>query len=114
MDKIEKMLLELGVPAHIRGFSYTHRALELLLEDTDKYTGFHHRLYRQLMVEFGNSECGIEAGIRRAIEKAFDNMSPEIQEEYFGRSVNYEKGKANNKQFLMTLARRLKKDDGCD
>ena len=93
----------------MRGFAYIHRALELLLEDWDKYMEFHHRLYRQLMVEFDTSESRVGSCIRRAIEKAFENMPPEIQDEYFGRSVSHEKGKASNKQFLFTLARRLEK-----
>lgn len=111
MDKIEKTLLELGIPTSLKGFSYIHRALELLLEDESRYSGLHHRLYRQIMVDFDVSQAAVEHGIRHAVTAAFDNMPPEIQEEYFGNSISYKKGTATIKQFLYTLTRRLRHDD---
>lgn len=114
MDKIEKALLELGIPASLKGFSYIHRALELLLEDEKRYSGVHYRLYRQIMVDFDVSQSAVEHAICHAITVAFNNMPPAIQEEYFGNSIAYQKGAATSKQFLYTLALRLRHDDeGC-
>lgn len=111
MDKIEKTLLELGIPANLKGFAYIHRALELLLGDEKRYGGLHHRLYRQIMVDFNVSESAVYAGMRHAVTAAFDNMPPAIQEKYFGNSIAYQKGAATIKQFLYTLTRRLRHDD---
>lgn len=63
------------------------------------------------MVDFNVSESAVYAGIRHATTAAFDNMPPAIQEEYFGNSIANQKGAATIKQFLYTVARRLRHND---
>lgn len=82
--------------------------------DGERYRNFYQRLYRQVMVDFDVSQNAVSNGISKAIAYAFDNAPPELLEEYFGNSISRQRGIATGKQFLYTLARRLRHDDeGC-
>lgn len=81
------MLLELGIPAHIKGFDYIHRALELLQEDKDTYMHLDRRLYPKLALEFNVTKKGVERGIHYAVEMVFDSISAETEEKFLGQET---------------------------
>lgn len=111
MDKIEKMLLEVGVPAVLDGYQYLHDGIALMQEDP---------IYRKLLTKLlyptvakkNNTTAGrVERAMRHAVECAFDRMPPELQRRMFGNSVSASTGKATNGEFMATMALHLG-DDG--
>ncbi len=99
------MLLEFGIPAHINGFDYIHRALELLQEDKETYMHLDRRPYPKLAEEFGVTKKAVEMGVYYAMETAFDSMDDETDHRFFGNSYECT---LKPKQFLATLALHLK------
>lgn len=103
MDKIDKLLLKVGMPADVKGYRYTKSALRLLKEDPSYIDQITKRLYPAVALEHGSAGGRVERAIRHGVELAFDRMPLELIEELFGNSVSARKGKATNGEFLATM-----------
>lgn len=110
MDKYDKLLLRVGIPAHVKGYRYTKAALKLLEEDPSRIDAMTKRLYPEVAQEVGSTASRVERAIRHGVERAFDRMPPELQEELFGSSALFGKGKASNGEFLAVM--RLHLEEG--
>lgn len=110
MDKINRLLLDAGVPPHLDGFRYLHDAAELIAEDREYLRHITKRLYPDVARRNGtNADC-VERCIRNAVEDGFNRAGPELLRELFGASVDPYRGKATNSEFLAAMALRL--EDG--
>lgn len=109
MDRINRLLLRVGVPASTKGFSCLREMLELAEGDPTylEHGGLHRRLYPVIARKRGISTAAVERCTREAIENAFGRMPMELQEELFGNSLSAGRGKATNKEFLTVLALEL-------
>lgn len=97
---IRGLLTELGVPEHILGHGYIVTALVALHEDPNLLHEITGRLY-PLVGEKHNATCSrAERAIRHGIELAWDRMDLDIMTRYFGCTVNPNKGKPTNSEFL--------------
>lgn len=110
MDKFDKLLLRVGMPAHVKGYRYTKAALKLLEEDQSRLDFITKRLYPDVAKKVGATEYGVERAIRHGVEMAFDRMPPDLQVELFGNSISYGKGKATNGEFLAAMLLHLEDD----
>ena len=102
--------MELGIPAHQRGFSYLTTALEFV-KDEPIYIDRTSDLYERLGMEYGATAAQIERCIRHSIESAFDHLAPEVINKYFRNSISEYKGKPVNSAFIATMALWLKGDE---
>lgn len=110
--KIIETLLNVGVPASLKGYEYLKSAISAVLDDKtyiDKVTG---RLYPYVAAVHGVTASRVERAIRHAIEVSFDNMSPDQIEHYFGRCCRFYRGKASNSEYIAILAERVRMDLG--
>lgn len=103
-EKIEKVLLELGVPHHFKGYEFIKQSIVMITKDKSYKDGITKKLYPDLASVNGTKANRVERAIRHAIDRAFQNTDAEILTKYFGNSIAVLKGKATNKQFLITLA----------
>ena len=104
-EKIKVVLNELGVPHHLKGYTFIKQAVTMLAEDKSYRNGIVNRLYVDVATECGDTTPSrIERAIRHAVEWVFKNTDVDVIEKYFGNSVDIRKGKVSNKHFLITLA----------
>ena len=86
------------------------RLIALAQEGTEvmplKYFG-----YKQLAEEFGASEASVEKDIQNAISAAWLRGSVDVLYAEFGETLDEDKGKPTNKQFLLTALERLSASD---
>lgn len=106
--KITDCLIRLGVPAHILGFEYLREAISLVICDRSYIQSLTTRLYPEIAKKFDSTPSRVERAMRHAVEVAFDRGDPEIISNYFSYSINKNKGKATNGEFIATVADRLK------
>lgn len=106
--KITDSLIRLGVPAHILGFDYLREAISLVICDRSYIQSLTTRLYPEIAKKFDSTPSRVERAMRHAVEVAFDRGDPEIISNYFSYSINKNKGKATNGEFIATVADRLK------
>ena len=104
---ITKMLHELGIPAHIKGYQYLREAILLAVDDMDVINAVTKVLYPEVARRFSPTPSRVERAIRHAIEVAWDRGDLETLQKYFGYTVNSAKGKPTNSEFIAMIADRL-------
>lgn len=107
---ITKLLHELGVPSHIKGYELIRAAIAMIFENPGLVGGITKELYPSLSIKFKTSVQRVERAIRHAIEVSWMRGDLELMEEIFGNSVDINKSKPTNSEFLVTLADKLRLD----
>lgn len=108
-ERIDNLLKKVGVPQHYKGYSYLKDALMLSVLDKTYTNALHERLYAELSKKYGNNVLNIERSIRHAIDVSFLLGNPEEKYRLFGETIDPDKGKVANKQFIVTLVEHLRK-----
>ena len=104
---ITKMLHELGIPAHIKGYQYLREAIIIAVGDMDVINAVTKILYPEVAKRFGTTASRVERAIRHAIEVAWDRGDLETLQKYFGYTVSNAKGKPTNSEFIAMIADKL-------
>ena len=103
---ITKMLHELGVPSHIKGYTYIREGITLMYNKPN--LSITKELYPVVAEKYGTTASRVERAIRHAIEVSWNRGNWELMEEIFGFSVDIDKAKATNSEFMVTLADKLR------
>lgn len=109
---VTKILHELGVPSHIKGYQYIREGILLLYNNPDIVGGITKELYPEIASRFDTSVSRVERAIRHAIEVSWNRGNLDLMEEVFGHSVDYDKAKPTNSEFIVTVADKLKLEYG--
>jgi two-component system response regulator (stage 0 sporulation protein A) len=100
---VSNYLKHLGIPASINGYYYLRSAILIMLADNKFRFGITKILYPQIAKEYNTTASRVERGIRHAIEKAWNNGDMDFQNKIFKYSLNIEKGKPTNREFITTV-----------
>ena len=107
---ITKVLHELGIPSHIKGYQYIREGISIIYERPEVIGGITKELYPELASKFDTTVSRVERAIRHAIEVSWNRGSWELMEDIFGHSVDIDKAKPTNSEFIVTIADKLKLD----
>ncbi len=107
---ITKMLHELGIPSHIKGYQYIREAVSIIFENPSVIGGITKELYPELAKKFDTTTSRVERAIRHAIEVSWNRGNLDFMEEIFGYSVDIDKAKPTNSEFMVTIADKLRLD----
>lgn len=105
---ITKLLHELGVPSHIKGYTFIREGINLVYNDPSLSSAITKELYPIIAKKFETTASRVERAIRHAIEVSWNRANWELMEEIFGYSVDIDKAKATNSEFIVTLADKLR------
>lgn len=105
---ISKMLHELGMPSHIKGYQYIREAISMVYDNPDIVGGITKELYPELATKFDTTVSRVERAIRHAIEVSWNRGDWDLMEEIFGHSVDIDKAKPTNSEFIVTVADKLR------
>ena len=105
---ITKTLHELGVPSHIKGYQYIRESITLVYENPEMIGGITKELYPEVAKKFGTTVSRVERAIRHAIEVSWNRGNWQLMEEIFGHSVDIDKAKPTNSEFIVTVADKLR------
>ena len=105
---VTKILHELGVPSHIKGYQYIREGIVLLYNNPEIVGGITKELYPEIASKYDTSVSRVERAIRHAIEVSWNRGNIDLMEEIFGHSVDYDKAKPTNSEFIVTVADKLK------
>ena len=104
---ITKMLHELGIPAHIKGFQYLRDAISMVVRDREMMEAVTKILYPEIAKKNYTSSSRVERAIRHAIEVAWGRGSLEVIDELFGYTISTGKGKPTNSEFIALIADKI-------
>jgi len=105
---ITKMLHELGMPSHIKGYQYIREGVCMIYNDPGIIGGITKELYPELASKFDTTVSRVERAIRHAIEVSWNRGNWDYMEELFGHSVDIDKAKPTNSEFIVTIADKLR------
>jgi len=105
---ISKLLHELGMPAHIKGYQYIREAISMVYDNPEIVGGITKELYPELAIRFDTTVSRVERAIRHAIEVSWNRGDWDLMEDVFGHSVDIDKAKPTNSEFIVTLADKLR------
>ncbi len=105
---ITKILHELGVPSHIKGYQYIREGISIIYDRPEVIGGITKELYPDIAKKFDTTVSRVERAIRHAIEVSWNRGNWDLMEEIFGHSVDIDKAKPTNSEFIVTVADKLR------
>ncbi len=101
---ISDFMLELGIPAHLRGYQYLRSAVEMCVEDMELVGSVTKLLYPDLAKMYQTTDTKIERAIRNAIEVSWDRGNSDLFEELFGYTNTLEYTRPTNSEYIAVVA----------
>lgn len=105
---ITRMLHELGMPSHIKGYQYIRDGIIMIYNNPDIIGGITKELYPDVASKYNTTVSRVERAIRHAIEVSWNRGNWDLMEEIFGHSVDIDKAKPTNSEFIVTIADKLR------
>ena len=102
--RISDILKELGVSPNVIGYLYLIYGIEEMTKDQSLMYAITKRLYPLVAQKFDATAARVERSIRHAIEKGWCRGNMKMQEKLFGYTVDMNKGKPTNSEFMCTVA----------
>lgn len=106
--KITRTIQEIGVPAHIKGYLYLREAIYVVINDMDYLGAITKELYPEVASKYNTTTSRVERAIRHSIEVAWNRGNLETLERIFGYTINNNKGKPTNSEFIALIADKLR------
>lgn len=107
-SRITKIIHEIGIPAHIKGYLYLREGITLVIEDMDFLGAITKELYPCIATKFNTTPSRVERAIRHAIEVAWTRGKVDTINQLFGYTVSNNKGKPTNSEFIALIADKLR------
>ena len=103
-----KIIHQIGVPAHIKGYQYLRTAIIMTMQNTELINSITKQLYPNVAKEYGTTSSRVERAIRHAIEVAWDRGDIDVINSFFGYTVQSTRGKPTNSEFIALVADSLR------
>lgn len=101
---VTKMIREIGIPAHIKGYQYIREGIMMSVKDPEILNYITKYLYPTIAKKYHTTTSSVERAIRHAIEVAWNRGKLDSMETLFGYNVNSGKGKPTNSEFIALIA----------
>ena len=96
------------MPSHIKGYQYIREGISLIYNNPSIIGGITKELYPEIAMKYDTTVSRVERAIRHAIEVSWNRGSIDYMEELFGHSVDFDKAKPTNSEFIVTVADKLR------
>lgn len=105
---ITEIIHDLGVPAHIKGYQYIRYSIMLAVKDEDIIGSITKCLYPTVAKKHNTTSSRVERAIRHAIEVAWDRGDVDTLNSYFGYTIQNNKGKPTNSEFIAMISDKIR------
>lgn len=107
---ITKIMLDLGVPAHLKGYHFIREAILISEGDMEVVSSVTKLLYPEIARIYKTTSQKVERAIRNAIEVSWTRGNTETMEELFGYSTASGKGRPTNSEYIARIADKIRLD----
>ena len=104
---VTMVIRRIGIPPHIRGYKYMRDAIVMVVHDMTLLKAITTQLYPRIAEKYDTRPTRVERALRHAIEVAWTRGDVDAIQEYFGYTVDSEKGKPTNSEFIAMIADRV-------
>lgn len=105
---VTNLLLEIGIPAHIKSYQYIREGIMLSFYDKNMLHYITKCLYPTIAKKYKTTSSSVERTIRHAIEVAFRRGNRQVLEEIFSNTICSKKTKPTNSEFIALLTDKLR------
>ncbi len=105
---VSEIMHQLGVPAHIKGYQYLREAIVLTINDGEMMSSVTKVLYPTVAKRYATTSSRVERAIRHAIEVAWDRGDVDVLSAYFGYTIQSDRGKPTNSEFIAMISDKLR------
>lgn len=106
--QVTQIIHQIGVPAHIKGYQYLRTAILLTVRDSDMINSVTKVLYPSVAKKYQTTTSRVERAIRHAIEVAWDRGDVDTLNSYFGYTIQNNRVKPTNSEFIAMIADNLR------
>lgn len=106
--QVTKIIHQIGVPAHIKGYQYLRTAILMTVNNSDIINSVTKVLYPSVAKQYRTTTSRVERAIRHAIEVAWDRGDVDTLNSYFGYTIQNNRGKPTNSEFIAMIADNLR------
>lgn len=107
---ITDIMLDIGVPAHLKGYHYLRDAILLSGKDMEVVSSVTKLLYPTIAKHFKTTNQKVERAIRNAIEVSWERGNTETFEKVFGYSVLSGRPRPTNSEYIARIADKVRLD----
>ena len=105
---ITEIMLDIGVPAHLKGYHYLRDAILLSGRDMEVVSSVTKLLYPTIAKHFKTTDQ--KRAIRNAIEVSWTRGNVDTFEKLFGYSVQQGKSRPTNSEYIARIADKMRLD----
>lgn len=110
-DRINSIMLDIGIPSHIKGYLYLVEGIKLGIQDVSFLGSITKKLYPEIAQKYSTTASRVERAMRHAIEISWNNESAEFLHDVLGYSLNLKKNKPSNSEFISLIVDKLRLED---
>ncbi len=107
---VTKILLGLGVPAHLSGYRYIREAVLISITDMEALNRMTKYLYPEIAEIYNTTPTKVERAVRTAVEASWSRGNCGVMEDIFGYSSAYEKKRPTNSEYIACIADKVRLD----
>ena len=104
VSEVTTVMHQIGIPAHVKGYQYVREAILMVVEDVSLLGAVTKELYPGIAKKYDTASTRVERGIRHAIELAWERGHSDTLKLIFGYTMNNERQKPTNSEFIALLA----------
>ena len=105
---VTEIIHQIGVPAHIKGYHYLREAIILSVKNSEIINSVTKLLYPTVAKNHGTTSSRVERAIRHAIEVAWDRGDIDVLNSYFVYTIQNDRGKPTNSEFIAMISDKLR------
>ena len=107
---VTEMMLDLGVPAHLRGYRYLRESILMSMDDMELVGSVTKLLYPEVAKKFHVTDQKVERGIRNAIEVSWERGNKDTFMDIFGYCAEEGRTRPTNSEYIARMADKVRLD----
>jgi two-component system response regulator (stage 0 sporulation protein A) len=110
-EKISRIFINVGIPPHIKGYSYLREGVKMAVENPDIINNITKKLYPMIGEKYSTTASKVERAIRHAIEVAWNRGRIESINAILGVRAYVGAEKPTNGEFIALVADKMILED---
>ena len=107
---VTQIMLDMGVPAHLKGYHYLRTAIILSGKDMEVVSSVTKLLYPEVAKKYHTTDQKVERAIRNAIEISWNRGNRDTINMLFGYSADEGRTRPTNSEYIARIADKIRLD----
>ncbi|MCH5275131.1 MAG: sporulation initiation factor Spo0A C-terminal domain-containing protein [Lachnospiraceae bacterium] len=105
-----EVMLDIGVPAHLKGYYYLRDAIMMTEKDAEVATSVTKLMYPAIAKRYKTTDQKVERAIRNAIEISWNRGNAQTFAKLFGYSLQDGRQRPTNSEYIARVADKIRLD----